>query len=218
MTPRLMIWPLLALGILAAGVHADTAPPPAPASAVANGDFSQWQDAPAALQAKLTCTQVPTGWFIMPAEPAHAASLARDTEIKHAGDCSLRFSNTNSSSSVELAQRLPVEEEERYTLRMWVKGEKIDDYHPQGVNVLVVPSSTADLRDGGGWTGNLGESYKSPPSSRGTFDWCQLVATIDMPKGAKTMMLRIFMRGAGTVWVDGVELTPLEKCLQVESY
>ena len=216
---KTIIWPLLALTILAAGARADNAPaPPAPASAVVNGDFSQWENAPAWLPPKMDGTQVPTGWMLWPAEPAHASALARDAAIKHAGDCSLRWSNTNSSSSVELAQRVPVEEEERYVIRMWVKGEKIDDYHPQGVGMLLVPSSTADLRDSNGWAGNLGESYKSPPSARGTFDWCQLVATIDMPKGAKTMMLRIFMRGAGTVWLSEVSLTPLEKCLQVESY
>jgi hypothetical protein len=41
---------------------------------------------------------------------------------------------------------------------------------------------------------------------------------VDVPKGAKTLMMTIFMRGAGTVWLSEVSLTPLEKCLQIESY
>ena len=216
-----IIWPLLVLLVLAVGVRADNPPPPAapaPASAVGNGDFSQWENPPAWLPPKMDCTQVPTGWFIVPAEPAHASALARDIEVKHAGDCSLRLSNTNTNSGVSVAQRVPVQDEMRYVIRLWVKGEKIDDYYPKGVNVLLVPSSSDNMKDGNGWAGNLGESYKPPPSVRGSFDWCQLVATIDMPKGAKTMFMTIFLGGAGTFWVSEVSLTPLEKCLQVESY
>jgi hypothetical protein len=219
MTSKFTIWPLLSLLALAAGLRADTAAPPAgPASVAINGDFSRWQDAPAALAQKLDCTQVPTGWFIWPPEKAKAASLARDTQVKHTGDCSLRLGNTDSTSNFALAQRMAVQEETRYVVRIWVRGEKIDDYYPQGLNVLLVPSSSGDLRSADKWAGNLGESYKSPPASRGTFDWCRLVATVDMPQGAKTLMMDIFMHGAGTAWIGEVSVTPLEKCLQVESY
>jgi hypothetical protein len=199
--------------LLAGGARAD-----APASVVVNGGLEDWQDAPAALQQAVSCPQLPGGWNLNPGLVGKQFSLARDAEVKHGGESSARLANPDTTSAVSLLQRLSVEPEMRYVVRMWLRGEKVDAYHPKGVIVTLVSSSQNDPRDNNMWAGSLAVADKAPSPNQGTFDWRELVGIVDTPPGTKSLMLVVTLRGAGTMWVDDVQVTPLEKCIEVESY
>ena len=209
----------MGLAILAAGAWADTEPPaePAPASVVINGGFEQWQDAPPALQQALDCRQLPGGWSVSPGVTGKQYSLTRDAEIKRGGTSSVRLANTDTTGGFAISQRLEAEPETRYVVRMWLKAEKID-FYPKGIVVTRVASSQSDKKDTNLWSGSLSVTYEIPSPNSGTFDWKELVGTVDTPVNTKSLMLFVELRGAGAVWLDDVEVTRLEKCLQVESY
>ena len=64
----------------------------------------------------------------------------------------------------------------------------------------------------------LRHADKMPSPHSGTFDWQELVCTFDTPVGTRSMLFLVELRGAGVVWVDDVQVTRLEKCIEVESY
>jgi hypothetical protein len=45
-----------------------------------------------------------------------------------------------------------------------------------------------------------------------------MVCTFDTPVATRSVMLLIELRGAGVVWLDDVQVTRLEKCIEVESF
>ncbi len=183
-----------------------------------NGGFEDWQAAPDDLQKSMDCPSVPTGWSVQPAQDPKTCSLRRDTANRRGGRFSARLANTNTRSGLSLAQRIDAEPEYRYVIRVWLKGDHIDAYHPKGVIVHVAASSQSDKHDTGLWSGVLRESGKTSPPNSGTFDWHELVCTFDTPVGTRSLMLFIELRGAGILWLDDVRVTRLEKCKQVESY
>jgi hypothetical protein len=199
-------------------VEAD--PPPAgPAPPiVANGGFEQWQPAPDWLRRSMDCPQVPTGWSVQPAHEPAGCSLASDAAVKHGGRCSVRLGDTHTKGVLAIAQRLAVEPEYRYLIRVWLKGQRIDAYHPKGVIVHLTASSQTDKNDAGLWSGLLRHADKVSPPNNGTFDWHELVSTFDTPIGTRSLLLLVELRGAGVLWVDDIQVTRLERSVQVESY
>ena len=205
---------LLGFGLLAADVQAETAA----RSLVDNSGFEAWQEAPARLQLAIDCRQLPAGWMLNPGLTGKQYAVLDDAETKHGGNHSARLSNTDTASGIVIAQRLEAEAEMRYKIRLWLKGEKIDAYHPKGIVVTLVASTQSDMQDNSMWSGALRVTDKAPSPNQGTFAWTELVFTVDTPVKTRSLMLCIQLRGAGVAWVDDVEMTPLEKCVQVESY
>ena len=204
---------------VAARTEADS--PPAgdkPRSIGDNGRFVDWELAPDNLQKSMDCPQVPRGWSVQPGPDRTGCSLRRDAAVHRSGDCSVRLGNTNTKSGLSLAQRFDAEPEYRYVVRLWLKGDHVDAYHPKGVIVHLAASSQGDKHDTGLWSGVLRESDKIPSPNTGTFDWHELVGTFDTPVATRSMLLLIELRGAGALWLDDVQVTRLEKCIQVESY
>ena len=205
---------LLGLGLLTVAARAETAVLPL----VANGGFEAWQDAPARLQQAIDCRQLPVGWMLNPGLTGKQYTVLRDADNKHGGACSVRLSNTDTTGGIVMAQRLEAEPETRYKIRLWLKGEKIDAYHPKGIIVTLVASCQTDKQDNNMWAGSLRATDKTTYPNNGTFDWTELVGTVDTPVKTRSLMVCVVLRGAGVMWVDDVEMTPLEKCIEVESY
>ena len=189
-----------------------------PQSIVGNGGFENWQAAPENLQKSIDCPQAPTGWSVQPGPDRSGCSLRSDAAVHRGGSFSVRLGNTNTKSGLSIAQRIDAEPEYRYIIRLWVKGDRIDAYHPKGVIVHVAASSQSDKNDTGLWSGVLRESDKTPSPHCGTFDWHELVCTFDTPVATRSLLLLVELRGAGTLWLDDVRVTRLEKSIQVESY
>ena len=207
--------------MLVGGAWANEPAPPGGTDAksiVLNGGFEEWQAAAASDAKSMDCPQSPTGWSMLPGPEHPICSVTRDATIKHAGAFSIRLTNTNTKSHLAIGQRLAAEPEYRYIVRAWFKGDRIDAYHPKGAILHLVASSSGDMKDTGLWAGNLRAADKSPVPHTGTFDWTELVCTCDTPVGAQSIMLLVEVRGAGTLWLDDIQVTRLEKCKQVESY
>jgi hypothetical protein len=207
--------------LLAGAVRAAADSPPAgapPQAVVANGRFEDWQAAPDNLQKLMDCPQTPAGWTVQPAADPSGCSLRSDAAVRHGGRFSVRLANTHTRSGLSIAQRIDAEPECRYVIRLWLKGDRIDAYHPKGVIVHAAASSQSDKRDAGLWSGVLRHADKAPAPNSGTFDWHELVCTFDTPAGTRSLLLLVELRGAGVVWLDDVQVTRLEKCIEVESY
>jgi hypothetical protein len=202
----------------AARAAADSPPAGGAQCIVHNGGFEDWQPAADDLQKSMDCPQVPTGWSVLPAPGRASRWLHSDAAVKHGGRFSVRLGNTDTKSGLSIAQRLDAEPEYRYIVRLWIKGEHIDAYHPKGIIVHVAASSQSDKHDAGLWSGVLRHSDKIPSPHCGTFDWHEMVCTFDTPVATRSLMLLVELRGAGVVWLDDVRVTRLEKCLEVESY
>ena len=166
----------------------------------------------------MDCPGVPKGWSVQPGQDRSGCSLHRDAAVDHGGSCSVRLDNTNTKSGLSLAQRFDAEPEYRYVIRLWLKGDHVDAYHPKGVVLHLAASSQGDKHDTGLWSGVLRESDKIPSPNTGTFDWREMVCTFDTPVATRSMILFVELRGAGTLWLNDVQVTRLEKCIQVESY
>ena len=93
-------------------------------------------------------------------------SLHRDAAIHRGGSDSVRLGNTNTKSGISIAQRIDAEPQYRYVVRLRLKGDHVDEYHPKGVVVHVAASTQDDKRDAGFWSGVLRESGKSPAPPR----------------------------------------------------
>lgn len=203
----------------AARAKADSPPAGAHAqSIVSSGGFEDWQAAPSGLKNSMDCRQVPTGWDVQPRQDRASCSLGSDAAVKHGGRFSVRLGNTNTKSGLSISQRMDAEPEYRYVIRLWLKGDRVDAYHPKGIIVHVAASSQSDKHDTGFSSGVLRQSDNTPSPHSGTFDWHEFVCTFDTPAGTRSMMLLVELRGAGVVWLDDVRVTRLEKCIEVESY
>ena len=207
--------------LLAGAARAKAAPPPAdapPQSLARNGGFEDWQAAPDQLGKSMDCPQVPADWSVQPGRDPTSCLLHSDAAVKHGGRFSVRLGNTNTKSGLSIAQRIDAEPEYRYVIRVWLKGDHIDAYHPKGVIVHATASSLSDKHNTGLWSGALRSADKTPAPHCGTFDWQEFVCTFDTPVGTRSLMLLVELRGAGVLWVDDVQVTRLERCIQVESY
>jgi len=187
-------------------------------SLVMNGGFKDWQAAPDDLKKSVNCLRIPTGWTAQPDEDGTSCSLRCDTASMHGGRYSVRLANTDTKNRVCLGQRIAAEAEYRYVVRLWLKGDHIDTYHPKGVIVHVAASSQSDKHDTGLWSGVLRYSGRTAPPNNGTFDWHEAVFTFDTPVGTRSLLLMVELRGAGVLWLDNVRVIRLEKCKEVESY
>lgn len=207
--------------LLTVAARATAASPPAeapPQSLAGNGGFEDWQAAPDDLRKTMDCPQVPAGWSVQPGRDRTSCQVRRDAAVKQGGRFAVRLGNTNTKSGLSIAQRMDAEPEYRYVIRLWLKGDHIDAYHPQGVIVHLAASSQSDKHDTGLWSGVLRHEDKIPSPRSGTFEWQEFVGTCDTPLGTRSLLLLIELRGAGVLWVDDVRVTRLEKCVQVESY
>ena len=202
-----------------AGAKADSPSADAQAqSLVSNGGFEQWIPAPDNLRKSMDCRQVPADWSVQPGQDRVGCSLGNDVSVWRGGRFSVRLGNTNTKSGLSIAQRIDAEPEYRYVIRLWLKGDHIDAYHPKGIVLHAVASSQSDKNDSSLWAGALRTSDKIPASHCGTFDWQQMVCAFDTPVGTRSLMLLVELRGAGVLWDDDVQVIRLEKCKQVESY
>lgn len=183
---------------------------------VVNGGFEEWRDATEQERKAVDCVQFPDGLWHMVGGTNFA--LTRDDKVKHGGNCSLRVENKDTKSSVYVIQRIDAEPETRYRIRMWLKGENIDAYHPKGVLVHAVASSYDNKKDPNLWAGNLHYEGKAPSPNTGTFDWKELDFTFDVPLQTRTILIDVELRGAGTMWLDDVEVIKKEKVVTVESF
>jgi hypothetical protein len=204
--------------VVAARAKADSPSASDAQSIVINGGFEDWQSAPQNLQKSLDCPQVPTGWGVQTGPDRTSCSLRSDAAVKHGGRFSVRLANANTKSGLSVAQRIDAQPEYRYLIHVWLKGDHIDAYHPKGIILHATASSQCDKNDISLWTGILRESSKTPSPHSGTFDWQETVFTVDTPLDTRSMVFLVELRGAGVVWVDDVQVTRLEKCIQVESY
>ncbi len=178
-------------------------------SIVDNGGFEDWRAAPDDLQKSMDCPRVPMGWSVQPGPDPKGCSLRRDAAHKRGGSFSVRLGNTATKKGLNIAQRIDAEAEYRYVIRLWLKGDHINAYHPKGVIVHVVASSQSDKKDTGLWSGVLRASDKVTPPNTGTFDWHELVCTFDTPVDTRSIMLLVELRGAGVLWLDDVRVTRL---------
>ena len=173
---------------------------------------------PAICKRAWTAPQLPTRWSVLPREDRKSYSVHGDAVCKHGSSFSVRLGNTATKGNLSLVQRTDAEPEYRYVVRLWLKGDHIDAYHPMGVIVHVAASSQTDKKDTGLWSGILRHSDRTDPPNSGTFDWREFVCVFDTPVDTRSILLLVELRGAGVAWVDDVSVTRLEKCKQVESY
>jgi hypothetical protein len=209
---------LLCPVMLAAVAAAGSPPAGSSRSIIDNGGFEQWEAAPGDLRKSMDCPQLPARWSVLPRDDRKSYSVHRDAVCKHGGSFSVRLGNTATKGNLSLVQRTGAEPEYRYVVRLWLKGDHIDAYHPLGVIVHVVASSQSDKHDTGLWSGMLRHSDRTDPPNSGTFDWREFVCTFDTPVDTRSILVLVELRGAGVAWVDDVSVRRLEKCKQVESY
>ncbi|MFZ2655673.1 MAG: carbohydrate binding domain-containing protein [Victivallales bacterium] len=210
----------IAVGILFFGMLAFTrivhgqADPKASADIAVNGGFEEWREATGQEKKTVDCVQFPAGWMMV----GSSCVLVRDDKAKHGGVCSLRAENKDTKSNISVVQRMDAAPETRYRFKMWLKGENIDSYSSKGFFMHVMASSQNDKKDANIWAGNLYYEYKIPSPRTGTFDWKEFVFTFDTPPKTRTILLSVELRGAGTMWLDDVEVMEMEKVIKVESY
>ncbi len=235
-----IIWTMLIMGTSAFSLDKGaTAKPAAAAKAsdnsAANGSFEKWRDLTSMEkrvlirsekltekeQSIIDALQWPENWWVgfsgkQWRQGLLDTSITIDKNVKQDGNCALRIENKNHDISLVLCQRFDAEPDTRYQLKMWIKGENIDIYHPNGL-ILNIISSGKFEQDNNVWAKKLKIDTQYPAHRKKTFDWLEFTATFDTPAQTKSVVLILELRGAGILWIDDVRATKQEKITPVES-
>jgi hypothetical protein len=128
---------------------------------------------------------------------------ARDTQVKHSGDASVRCGVSRAvDDGVWNQEAIALPEGAKYLrVRAWCCAENVKG----GAGTVGV----VFLGEGGRW---LGAAYQAITVDRDT-DWTQYTGYAAVPKGTQTLRVRVWTnfayRGTGTFWFDDLELTPV---------
>lgn len=134
-------------------------------------------------------------WSIWPASGIPEYTVVSD--VKHAGDRSLRITHTNDARS-SISQTMPgVSAGETYKVGMWIKTENV---------VEKVLPRVQFVDDAGAKVGAI--YYGTLSTFTGTNDWSYTETAFTIPSGATAYRIEIFL-GAnettrGTAWIDEV--------------
>ncbi|MEK6899991.1 MAG: carbohydrate binding domain-containing protein, partial [Nanoarchaeota archaeon] len=130
-----------------------------------------------------------------------------DDTIKHSGSRSLKISAPDATYSGVMSLitgAVGVQPGTEYTLSFWVKGQGL--VSTTG-HTAIVQKTAKELPDGGLSQSNSVYWFTLFPTS--TYDWQHVVQTFTVPLGQDAMWVSIlFQDGAGTVWLDDVEVMP----------
>jgi|GEM_PF-1391070 len=112
-----------------------------------------------------------------------------DTAAAHDGAASARveFGSVYSSKYVDLRQNIRASGGTTYAMSAWVRTEALSS---SGAAYFVL-------------SGDHSQRVELPA---GTNDWTRLEWTYTQPAGSMTFVMRLLVRGAGTVWVDDVRM------------
>ncbi len=115
--------------------------------------------------------------------------LSADEDIVHGGGASARiaFDSAYSNSYVDLRQSIRAVGGTTYTMSAWVRTE---DLSSSGAAYFVL-------------SGDHSQRVELPAGTNG---WTRLEWSYTQPAGSMTFVMRLLVRGAGTVWVDDVSM------------
>lgn len=136
----------------------------------------------------------PTGWSV---RGPHRAAVA-DGQVVHGGARSLRIDAAGTGREFTAVSRvIPVDEVRGKKVRLvaWLRTEELDG------------QLGLWLRADGEVSGRpvaFGGTHATP--LRGTTDWVRGEAAVEVPETASAFVLGAFVAGAGTAWIDDVEI------------
>ena len=134
----------------------------------------------------------PAGW-----SGNTTSGIVTDREVVHSGKYSARFDRTGSStpSYSTISQSIPVDFGGKVIVwRGWIKMQNVDDY------VALWMSATNAKGDSVQFATMQGQRV------RGTADWQQYFISIPWNADTRNLSFGLFLSGAGTAWVDDLEL------------
>ncbi|KJL44492.1 hypothetical protein [Microbacterium trichothecenolyticum] len=116
--------------------------------------------------------------------------VSADTAVSHDGATAARveYASPYSNSYVDLRQNIRATGGTTYAMSAWVKTK---DLSSSGAAYFVL-------------SGDHSQRVELPA---GTNDWTKLEWTYTQPLGSMTFVMRLLVRGVGTVWIDDVRMT-----------
>ena len=191
-------------------------------TAIENGGFEEWGEEIAKNPKGLVVAAsdgAPFSWNVVRESGKAAASVSKDSAIKHGGKASARINVEESGEaddSVGLGQHFSVEPSSCYTVRVWVRGENIISATGKPGGILIWANSGPA---GDEFYGNQKSMAKHPDPATGTLDWQLLEFPVETGKNAERLGITLQLRWAsGTVWFDDVEVVKREALTPVKSY
>lgn len=136
---------------------------------------------------------VPVSW------QGDAAVYSRDTTVKHSGEASLKYANSDGNRYVLCGQSIPIQPGMRYAFSAWVKSEGVEGEDVGATLCLEYRNAE------GNWAGG---TYASE-GARGTADWTRVeMVTARIPEGVSGGTITCYLRQGmhGTAWWDDVEV------------
>src|ERR1035441_6066572 len=133
----------------------------------------------------------PAGWY------GNAAGIVTDNQFVHSGKYSARIDRSASStpSFSDIDQYIPIDfAGTTIQWRGWIKMQNVSDY--------VAPWAREDDAN----ANNVQFATMQGQGVSGTADWQQYSITMPWNPEAKTLYFGFFLSGAGTAWVDDLEL------------
>ena len=200
MKSKKVLWSSLCAGILLSAAAENLLP---------NSGLEEWvpERTPEKNLAKIQDGLVPKGWHVGESRRAGEepwAETARDQQIRHGGESSLKLVNHNAERYHRLAiWDLPVKSEGYYRVSAWVRGEDVRfDQSKRNRGVVLMFSSGPKANF---WGNRHSESTVLPLS--GTFDWTEISHVYHVPQPDDQLMLTLSLQQAsGTLWIDDLKL------------
>lgn len=160
-----------------------------PAPVLSNGGFEEWSG------------EAPVGWERVDGwqKRVYAGRPARDAEVRHGGDASLRIEHATNGVITQVSRNVTVGPAglvpgRRYRLSAWLRTGSLA--RPAAIGIAALGTGMVSR---GSWT----LPFPAPG------DWREVSAEIEPPADAKVIRMMIHIEGASRVWVDDVCLSEI---------
>lgn len=125
---------------------------------------------------------------------------ALDTNERHQGRQSLRFTNTNPASYKLFTRRISAQPGEQLQMSVWVKGRDVaSSKADKGAGIFLEARDANGKWIDGAYSRNLA----------GTFDWQRIEGKFSVPPQTASVMVGLYLRSGtvGTAWFDDLAVT-----------
>lgn len=147
-------------------------------------------------------------------EDAEAYSIARDMEVKHGGEASLRIEGTKDTVDFGIHFRpVKIDPSGKYRISMMIKGEGLQP-NPKlnGKNVgPFIRWQAGNPKSYWGGDGQISGMATLPDEvKQESFDWTPVVMEVQAADDTEVLGFRVMLQGtAGKLWVDDIKIEPV---------
>lgn len=135
--------------------------------------------------------------------------MVRDEKVRRVGHASARITYDGNSNGIDFSQALRVNPGTAYRFSGWIKTDNVRACHPCSYGPSIPPGHTAEYEIL--FVAGEGADPQAPllRFHSGTIPWTRDEVTFRVPRSVSELAIQCYLRGAGTVWFDGVSLKPV---------